>query len=112
MGVLGPHEGKELQLMLARKKQIAFFAEEDFSKPFDQYIQTSQMHCLRFKLVNDAPVYSRIIYWPEYENQAQELLALIKNRSWQADVETRIGELLGYNKDDIQFYLNHTHKYR
>ncbi|QLB13007.1 hypothetical protein A6A11_04985 [Bisgaardia hudsonensis] len=58
-----------------------------------------------FRSKNDFHYY--IIYRPEHIDYAEEL-ALVLNKSFgkiDLDLERKIGQLLGYNENDIEFYI-------
>lgn len=99
---IGPHEGQELDLMLAGTKHIAML--ECVYEEFEQCLQQG-----RFKhIAHDE--YTHIIYAPDYEQKAQEFIKLIEEsraRGFVADLERKIGRALGYSEQDIEAYLRH-----
>lgn len=99
---VGPHEEKELELMLAGKKHIAML--ECVYEEFEPYLRQG-----RFKhLAHDE--YTHIIYVPDYEQEAQDFIRLIdesRRRGFVADLERKIGRALGYSEQEIEAYLRH-----
>ncbi|WP_424406737.1 hypothetical protein [Pasteurella sp. PK-2025] len=114
-GMIGPHEGKELELMLARKKSIALFGLDlDMPEEFEPYIQQGVFLTLelpRFVSVNGKQVLigHRIIVYPEYLPQAYLLVKYLHlaRASFVPEYEREIGRLLGYEEQDIAYYIQH-----
>jgi hypothetical protein len=99
---VGPHEGRELLLMLAGEKKIAYvqLPPDDF----EPYIQQGIFY--RILCGEDG----HIIYHPSYENEAKRLHTLILDswgKGFMPEIEREIGELLGYTSRDIEVYLKH-----
>lgn len=99
---LGPHEERELELMLLGQKNIAMF--ECVPQEFESYLQEG-----RFKyLAHDD--YTHIIYCPNYEQEVMVFTQLIDEsrvRGFVADLERKIGQALGYSEQEIEVYLHH-----
>lgn len=111
--MLGPHEGKELELLLADQKPIALFyegipeeflpyLESDVLKLKTKIVATQFAQDIEFKLI-----YKNI----ENEKQVDELMAVLQQSIQEAlfipEIERKIGELLGYREIDIDYYLAH-----
>lgn len=115
MGKLGPHEGKELELMLNNEKNIAiFYSDYGIPKSFLPYLENNIFKLLTINL-NDGLIglFSYyIIYKDEYSNDVNRLVDLLKNGfgTFNPEIEREIGQLLGYNSDDVEFYINHCYK--
>lgn len=114
-GMIGPHEGKELDLMLARKKSIALFCLElGIPDEFEPYVRQGVFLTLelpQFMRVNGKQVLTghRIIVYPEYLPQAYLLVKYLHLASggFVPEYEREIGRLLGYEEQDIAYYIQH-----
>lgn len=113
MGMLGPHEGKELDLMRKNLKKVALFYTDSYvPEEFSPYLENKTFHLK--ELILDRITYY-IIYKPEYQKEADELsMILLRNdQEVSLDNERKIGKILGYNDEDIEYYINHiSHYYR
>ncbi|MCQ9124614.1 hemocin immunity protein [Rodentibacter caecimuris] len=111
MGVLGPHEGRELELMLNHQKEIAlFYTDSEVPEHFFPYLEdkTFQLQTINLKTsLGDFSYY--LIYRPEHIEKAEELSSVLLKSydKFDPDLERKIGKLLGYSDDDIEFYINH-----
>lgn len=114
MGMLGPHEEKELELMLNHQKEIAlFYTDAEVPEDFFPYLENKTFELkeikLKDKLLGNFSYY--LIYRLENIAKAEKLASiLLKNRNsgkFDPDLEREIGRLLGYCDDDIEFYINH-----
>lgn len=111
MGVLGPHEGRELELMLNHQKEIAlFYTDSEVPEDFFPYLEdkTFQLKTINLKTsLGDFSYY--LIYRPEHIKKAEELSSVLLKSydKFDPDLERKIGKLLGYSDDDIEFYINH-----
>lgn len=108
-GKLAPHTGQELALMLAKKKNVALFHQEDFPAELHHYIAQGQF---RLKTIHfpPQPYPGFIVYRPGFEEQANRLADLLISRigkGFDLTVEREIGQILGYDEIDIAFYLAH-----
>lgn len=105
---IGPHEGKELELMLAGKKQVAKFS--DFiPASFVPYLETEKFHCkVSFHTIHEDIAYPTfIIYIPEHQEQAEKLIQLLKPELLVFDdTHRQIGRILGYEEWQIDAFLN------
>jgi len=115
---VGPHEGKELQLMLDGHKPMAMFVEEVDSEfeifseeDFDRHA-TIHGWVKRTRVEYDGAVEVRRILYalPGEEWRLDALMltidiyeTLLPGR--RPDLERIIGTLLGYNRSDIENYL-------
>lgn len=115
MGKLGPHEGKELQLMLSHKKKIALFYTD--AEPPDEFFPYINNGIFLLQTINLNSLQSDsllttyyLIFRQEHIELAEELaLTLIENYStvFRPDLERKIGRLLGYHPDDIEYFIKH-----
>ncbi len=112
----GPHKGREIELMLAGKKPVAFFTIPDLYQSRQRLAAldeaVSQGHLL--KQANG----SRVFYCqPSRKADMTELAAIYQrldlhactNGSAFRPTETdhiRIGQLLGYTAEDIAAFIN------
>ena len=123
--MIGPHEGQELELMLAGKKCLAAFSDiipENGKiaeaiipeKKFKPYIDNGQLIRLSEDYVSPDNHHIRIVCFTTID-QAWRAQAYIfirqKLHSKQVDytdsIDQLIGHLLDYNPDDIKHFLNH-----
>ena len=119
--MIGPHEGKELELMLAGKKHLAYFGDaipadgspisEDIipEQRFAPYVQNGTLK--RFE---------QQFPWPEQKRTLQHVCFTTPGHEWRAELcfclhkalfahnmpvdaafEFIVGRLLGYSDDDI-----------
>ncbi len=117
---IGPHEEKELELMLAGEKPLAMFSDVvpasfDWGEDrFEPYVAEGQFIKMEFFL--DKPEHNltfRFVYFalPGEEWRIEKLHTInasifigTKEPVKEDDVET--GRLLGYNEQEIQIFLN------
>lgn len=110
---LGPHEGRELELLLSGEKPIALFYEE---VP-DEFLSHLNSDNLK-KIMKTFPIQHAnktitfcLIYKNAPKPHLNELLSILEQsllqKGFQPTIERRIGQLLGYRKIDIEYYLNH-----
>lgn len=120
---VGPHEGRELELMLAGKKPLAMFyegvtipvaavySEEDFMP----HVQAGRL-IRRDEIYqpHDHPIAAQYVYYAlpgeEWRIDEMHALQLISHAGgpWTEEDERRTGFLLGYSQDEIQAWLNWT----
>ncbi|SDB98826.1 hypothetical protein [Acinetobacter boissieri] len=111
---LGPHEYKELSLMLANKKPLAlFYTDSEMPEEFTPHLASGRLHCTQFArqfMFKDEPheiVYSIISHAPNTPN-VQRLIEVIKMTftvGFSVPLEREIGQLLGYDDADIEYYI-------
>ncbi|ESK40686.1 hypothetical protein P256_01141 [Acinetobacter nectaris CIP 110549] len=116
---LGPHEGKELELMLQNKKELAlFYTDSEVPDAFKPYLKSGRLHCktIKYDLFLkglDGKMYQVIHYiisqQPESKNVLRfvEVLAEIKQKGFCPNLEREVGRLLGYDDKDIEYYIQH-----
>jgi len=116
---IGPHEGRELDLMLAGEKPLAMFCDV-VSSPYEWPDAQFEPHVATGRLIKEDILTNgpderhkvRHLYYalPEEVWRIQEAHALSLQRfdRWcaeAADACARIGRLLGYRDEDIQAFL-------
>jgi hypothetical protein len=118
---VGPHEGRELELMLAGKKPLAMFSESVVVPVSDFYPEEEFMvhvkagtlirHDETFQL-QDLPTAIHAVYYalPSEEwriKKMHELHLIIahKVRPWTDDDERTVGRLLGYSDNEVSIFI-------
>lgn len=122
---LGPHNGRELSLMLAGQKRVAFFDELNPVEAFTPHMLAGKIRCQEFpedsqdfydliknresqKMSFDT---AALYYLPGEETRMLELKATVleltkrNTRERFFQLHRRIGELLDYPQDAIDFYI-------
>jgi hypothetical protein len=104
-GRIGPHEGREIALLLAGSKRIAWFGDIEFA-PEDEAAPLVASGQLKRELWLSEHGTTGVVYFvPGAEDEVAELKTLTVD--WldsgvDADVaDVRVGQLLGYSADDI-----------
>ncbi|MGY4748115.1 hemocin immunity protein [Avibacterium paragallinarum] len=110
MGVIGPHEGKELDLMLRGLKNLAlFYTDYNIPDGFIPYLESGffKVKKIRINISNKNFFYYYIIYKQKHKRKAKKLSLLLEKSKncFNSNYERKIGKLLGYSKDDIEFYI-------
>lgn len=126
---VGPHEGREFELMLSGDKPLSMFVEtiptefEAFSEQdFDRLV--SQGKLVKHVSIETPPApggktgkVRRVLYALPSEEWRIKALLLVQGLyvslapGWRPDLERLIGLLLGYSRVDIEKYLD-LHKSR
>ncbi|EJB8481109.1 hemin receptor [Acinetobacter baumannii] len=114
LGKLGPHEGQELELLLSGHKSIALFYDllpTEFVKHLEQGSLSMLSKDIETSL--SLPFSIMLIYKDASLADLNELMLCIE-RSLKAtqleerlELDRRIGQLLGYSIQDIEFYIQH-----
>ncbi|MDC4623976.1 hemin receptor [Acinetobacter baumannii] len=114
LGKLGPHEGQELELLLSGHKSIALFYDllpTEFVKHLEQGSLSMLSKDIETSL--SLPFSIMLIYKDASLADLNELMLCIE-RSLKAtqleerlELDRRIGQLLGYSVQDIEFYIQH-----
>ncbi|HCU76904.1 MAG TPA: hemin receptor [Acinetobacter baumannii] len=114
LGKLGPHEGQELELLLSGKKSIAYFYELlpiEFIKHLEQGSLSMISKDIETSL--SLPFSIMLIYKDTSLADLNELMLCIEKSLKETQLEDRleldrrIGQLLGYSTQDIEFYIQH-----
>ena len=111
-GILGPHEGKELELMLRGEKQVALFNQElGIPDAFLPYLELGMLHSKTVQRhINDVCLTDFIVYLPQslaLAEQMEVLLPASTVNDFDPKVEREIGRILGYREKDIDYYIQH-----
>lgn len=114
LGKLGPHEGQELELLLSGHKSIALFYDllpTEFVKHLEQGSLSMLSKDIETSL--SLPFSIMLIYKDASLADLNELMLCIENSLEATQLEEhlelnrRIGQLLGYSTQDIEFYIQH-----
>lgn len=110
MGVIGPHEGKELDLMLKGLKNLAlFYTDYNIPYGFTPYLESGFFKRKKIRTIdsNGNNFYYYIIYAKKHKRKAKKLSLLLEKstKCFNSTFEKKIGRLLGYSKEDIEFYI-------
>jgi len=122
---IGPHEGRELELMLAGNKQIAWFAEMDPIDAFAPYVEDGKIHRYEWRdwtkhfyeqmkdqLPPNTPWPEPAVYFmPGAEDRVDQLLDAVAatyartESGYDLALEREIGELLDYPTHSIDVFI-------
>ncbi|MEQ8392174.1 MAG: hypothetical protein RIB30_14380 [Thalassospira sp.] len=116
---IGPHNDRELELMLAGTKPMALFSDavhvSDYfpDADFAPHVETGKIIRVE-EIIPDEPYGIRYLFFalPGEEWRIEEALILCRNlrartvKDHDAD-SARMGELLGYSREDIETFLAH-----
>ena len=117
---IGPHEGRELELMLAGKKPLAMFNDDlppDMEPPevaFDPYVEEGRFVKAEVVLPLSAFPGMELRYYfyalPGEEWRMERMIEIERGFHEQKlpttrELETEIGRLLGYDDADIQVFV-------
>lgn len=111
-GILGPHEGKELELMLRGEKQVALFNNDlGIPKAFLPYLEQGVL-CVKTvqRNVNRVCFTDFIVYLPQSTALAEQMEVLLPAsmaHGFDPKIEREIGQILGYAEQDIDYYIQH-----
>jgi putative acetyltransferase len=118
-----PHEGRELELMLAGSKKISYFGEKDPENTFLPYVLSEQIKRYVWQeradyleqLMKDGgeldinPVAPVIYYLPQFEADKDRLLELLRKHMIEGRYslveEIEMGDLLGYPTYAVKAFL-------
>ncbi len=118
---IGPHEGRELELMLAGEKPLAFFSEPTRSTyelpdaEFEPYVQSGQIikrDFVRTVKIADSDEEIRYLYFalPAEAWRIDKAIPLTVSSYWDNPdfdhQDTELGRLLGYSEDEISAFLS------
>ena len=115
-GVIGPHNGRELELMLSGAKPLARFAKEPVPSAqfkaaeaaFKPHVKRGTMRRFQFK----GEDFDRVYYCLPTEEWRVKLLELIdtaleagRHEFTIYDLQRIDGAMLGYAKEDVEFFV-------
>lgn len=116
---VGPHEGREVELMRAGLKPASMFVEPTDSdvecfdeEEFDALVSEGKIVKSVTLETHDRHNMRRVIYaLPHEEWRINALIFVITlyfslTPGWHADIDRVIGLLLGYDRTDIEMYIN------
>ena len=109
-GQIGPHEEKEFDLFREGEKDLIFFAYDWQPENHQQIAKKLGAEQLLFE-DPDTNLPNYIYYRKGFLDNAEELRDIILSDMRMADSdwaekEHRIGELLGYSREDVEMYIN------
>jgi hypothetical protein len=108
-GRIGPHEGRELELMLAGRKRLAFFQDWVPEEDFAPHVASGRIVMARRQEAG-WPFPHTYYALAEHAGLIDDLhRALVAARratgeEWDA-LEYEIGALLGYTREDVEAFL-------
>jgi hypothetical protein len=124
---IGPHEGRELELMLRSEKPAALFCDTIPGTPgiipeaeFQPYVDQGRL------LKKEAVYFSeklnaslRYLYYAlpaeawridVFDQMKSDFY--IKDCPWTDDMDRKIGQLLGYSDEEIEIFILHQHQFK
>lgn len=110
---IGPHEGREIELLLEGKKRVALFVEVipiDLNKLPNSKFETLLFQSPPKKGVS-VPVV--IAFERQYHRTALRLKKLYEEgttSTFDEEREKEIGKILGYSEAEISAYITHFHR--
>ena len=111
---VGPHEGREFDLMRAGQKDVAFFT--DWDPPGLDEILAEGFCLLKFRaLVHEGkPIFSHILFRPGFEQSAIRLKEMVEEEGtgFVPEREHEIGRILGYTVEEVEAFLAHVTRKR
>lgn len=116
---IGPHQGREAELLLKGEKPVALFSAPCLNHQPDQIQRLEQAveHGLLCKAFMSSAIADRTFYClPQAQMQMRELMAIYQRLDSQTPPDAtemtisledhrRIGTLLGYAPEDIEVFL-------
>jgi hypothetical protein len=119
---IGPHEGRELELMLAGKKPLAYFSEltraVHFEWPdvkFDPYVRSGEIVKRDYLMIETIAGRQEEVRWVFFALPDQEWRIDAAYRHLREEARTKketesdayvLGRLLGYTDHEISVYVN------
>lgn len=120
--LIGPHEGRELELMLKGEKPAAMFYDvEPYTdglipeKDFQPYVEIGKLIKKESQHIFRGMHVKHIYYsLPNYVSHIERLIELAKYQydptrisTLPEELERETGKLLGYSDEAIEYYLEH-----
>ena len=114
---VGPHEGKEIELMLSGLKNVALFVEIFPEECSPSTLIENQIETIEFQspIKNGIPVPVWIMYRQNHLKDALKLKKLYEKNTiseWNPTQENKIGQILGYSQHEIETYIAYVEKLR
>ena len=106
--LIGPHEGQELELMLAGSKNLALFEQGLMPDGFSEPVEAGIFGVLKFYPLPNVGYYGLIVYVQGSLEKAERLRDLIVSsvgKGFQEHIEREIGKLLGYSDAAVDAYV-------
>jgi hypothetical protein len=123
MGEIGPHEGRELELMLSGKKPMAMFTEvlpvesQIPEQEFAEYVESGKI--VKREVFEPGPrlpghpeetKIRRVLYALPTETWRIDAMIMLsevyqRHPGWDAGLERMIGSLLGYEAEDVEAFV-------
>lgn len=113
---IGPHEGRELELMLSGEKPLTLITaySPDLPAEFDPYIASGRLFRTNGKVTHTASsgkrTYRMVISHTPDDPNISKLLTLVMLNGFDPDIERAVGKLLGYKAEDVEYYIGHYQK--
>lgn len=124
-GTVGPHEGRELELMIDGSKPLSMFVIESTDpgwtefpeKKFDEQVAAERfkkyVHITQAEIPGGGFIEIRTVYYSLIEEEWRiRAFVFIDNLykalgpGYRSDLERIIGGLLGYSVDDVEHFLD------
>ena len=123
LSFVGPHEGRELELMLEGKKHLSMFLIEDTveyenypDKQFDTFVSEGKflkdVRVAHYPSFGGTEITARnILYASTGEGWRIPAMRMIQDiyenmgPGWRPDLERAIGSLLGYDRNDVELFI-------
>jgi hypothetical protein len=119
---VGPHEGRELELMLAAKKHLSMFSfevgiereifpERQFDLHVAEGLFVKDVRVEKFILEGIENSMQSILYATVSEAWRISAMRMIQDiyysmgPGWRPDLERVIGSLLGYDRNDVELFV-------
>ncbi len=109
---VGPHEGREFDLMRAGQKHVALFLDWE-PEGMDAMLADGFLMLVSADTTAAGKIfYNRIVYRQGYSAQAERLRALIHapRAGWDEGHEYEVGTILGYSRTEVEAFLAHVRK--
>jgi len=111
-GILGPHEGKELELMLNNKKPAALIATDKDMEKFRPYIESGKF--VSKTIPHPYMPTQKMNFVGQTEDHLNRAIGAFRNlwkyhgtdnQDAKDAAHTELGRALGYSEDDIKVFL-------
>ncbi|MEY4983893.1 MAG: hemocin immunity protein [Pseudomonadota bacterium] len=109
---VGPHEGRELDLMRLRQKDVAMFVGYE-PEGLDAFLSEGGFASFSdTRHVGDNRYPVLFVYRDGYEAAARRLCDLTRNppKGFEADHEHEVGRILGYTTQQVEAFLAHARR--
>lgn len=129
-GRLGPHEGREFELMMAGEKKLAFFSytsrddPEDFvPSEFEELARQGRLARIEYVTdIKDTPFRAHALFFtPPGEEWRARIFRLMSELFGRKDLPVPLsfedlaqleGLLLGYDRADVDYFIENWHRGR